>query len=133
MPAGPDSNMVPSSYTGELLEAVAVSLGLTATLVEEVVVQPETLVTVTLIVAVPVSSAFHAIVLVSLKPVIMPCPVTDQEYEAPGPASGTEAVWPVDSAQTADGAVIVETGRGFTMTLVVLVSVTPVLLVIVRE
>ena len=95
-------------------------------------VQPQTLVTVTLIVAVPALSAFHAIVLVSLTPVIMPCPVIDHEYVAPGPASVTEAVWPVDSAQTADGVVMVESGRGFTMTLVVLVSVTPVLVVTVR-
>jgi hypothetical protein len=124
--------MVPSSYTGELLEAVATSLALTDTLVEEVLVQPKTLVTVTLIVVVPAPSAFHAIVLASLTPVSMPCPITDQEYEAPGPASGTDAVWPVDSAQTTDGVVMEESGRGFTMTFVVLLSVAPVVLVTVK-
>jgi hypothetical protein len=132
MPLGPPlSKMVPSSYTGELLEAVATSLGFTVTLIVELLVQPQTLVTTTLIVAVPALIAFHAIVLVSLTPVIIPCPVTDQEYEAPGPASGTEAVCPVDSAQTADGAVMAESGRGFTMTFVELLSVVPMAFVMV--
>ena len=123
--------MLPS-HTGELLDAVATGLGLTTTLVVAVLVQPKPLVTVTLIVVVPAPSAFHAIVLASLTPVSMPCPVTDQEYEALGPASGTEAVWPVDSAQTADGVVMVESGRGFTITVVALLSVALVVLVTIR-
>jgi hypothetical protein len=42
--------------------------------------------------------------------------VIDQEYVAPDPALGTEAVFPVELAQTAAGAVITAEGAGFTFT-----------------
>ena len=59
--------------------------------------------------------AVHVICLVLFPPVIVPF-VTFQLYVAPTPASGTEAVLPVDPAHTAAGAVITQLGSGLCVT-----------------
>ena len=64
----------------------------------------------TLMVALPGLRAFQNMDLVFCPPMIMPWPVTDQIYVAPVPASGTDAVCPVDCVQTLEGVVIVEYG-----------------------
>ena len=70
----------------------------------------------TLIVAVPGLRAFQVMDLVFCPPIMMPWPVTDQIYVAPIPASGTDAVCPVDWVQTCEGVVIVVFADAMTCT-----------------
>ena len=39
-----------------------------------------------------------------------------QKYDAPGPASATDAAWPVDPGQTSETVLIVASGAGVTVT-----------------
>ena len=77
--------------------------------------QPLIFLTVTLSIAVPVPPAVHVIFGVFCPVAIVP-PVMDHVYIAPAPASGTEAVFPVEVAHTVGGAVIVASGLAFTIT-----------------
>jgi len=79
---------------------------------------PLPLVTVTFSVTLPLAPAENVIVRVPAPAVIVPF-VIDQEYVAPAPASGTDAVWPVALGQSVVGAVISEEGSGFTVARVV--------------
>ena len=80
--------------------------------------QPLALVTVTFNETLPVAPAEKVIARVLEPAVIVPL-VIDQEYVAPEPASGTEAVLPVEFGQTEEGAVTVEEGTAFTVAVVV--------------
>ena len=65
--------------------------------------------------SVPTPPAVYVIAFVPAPAVMAPF-VIDQEYVAPAPASGTDAVFPVVDAQSADAAEIVEEGTGLTVT-----------------
>jgi hypothetical protein len=78
-----------------------------------VAVQPDALVTVTVSVIVPFDPAVNVIEGVPAPLVTVPFLIV-HEYVAPGPASGTDAAFPVELWQTTDGAVIVASGTGLT-------------------
>jgi hypothetical protein len=87
----------------------------TGTLREPDDVQPADDVTVTVSDTAPGDPAVNVIFFVPAPDVIVPF-VIDQEYAAPPPAFGTEALLPGELAQTDTGAVMTEEGIGSTLT-----------------
>ena len=85
------------------------------TLIEPDDVQPADDVTVTLSDTAPEGPAVNLIDFVPVPDVIVPI-VIDQEYVAPDPALGAEAVLPSEFAHTDAGAVMAAEGSGFTLT-----------------
>ena len=87
------------------------------TLLEPIELQPPCC-TVTFRDTIPEAPAMKVMLRVPAPPVIAPFPI-DHVYVAPTPASGTEAPWPPELAQTEEGAVIVESGDVLTTALVI--------------
>lgn len=85
------------------------------TLADPVALHPRESVTVAVRPTAPEAPAVKVIDVVPAPVVIVPF-VIDQEYAAPAPALGTDAVFPDEPAQTAAGAVIVAEGVGVTVT-----------------
>jgi len=71
-------------------------------------------VTVTVSVTFPDAPAVYVIDLPLSALVAVP-PATPQRYVAPGPASGTEAAFPIELEQTEEADVMTEDGVGFTV------------------
>lgn len=94
--------------------------------------QPWLFVTVTEIVRVFPVPAVNTIALVFTADVIVP-PVMFQLYVAPVPAFGTDALLPVEEAQTVDDEVIAEDGNDCTVTTLELLLEQPWLFVTVTE
>src|SRR5262245_46323084 len=92
-------------------------VALTVTFAEFVRLQPAALVTTTRSVAVPlVLAAVQVMFVLEAPEVIVPAPLMVQAYVAPTPASGTDAVLPVELTQAVLAAVIVALGSGLTVT-----------------
>ncbi len=103
------------AQTAEGAVMAAEGTGFTVTFVDPFAEQPAAVATVTVSCTGPVAAASNVIDAVPVPPVIVPF-VIPHVYVAPAPASGTLAACPVVLAQTAEGAVIVAEGTGFTVT-----------------
>jgi D-arabinose 5-phosphate isomerase GutQ len=103
---------------------VAVGSGSIVRLCEPLDEQPAAVCTVTERPTEPLAPALKVMVAVPVPLVMVPL-VIPQEYVAPAPAFGTDAVCPDELAQTDDGAVIVASGSGSIVTLVELLVEQP--------